>query len=202
MHEASPHFFSAPPRSDILLENGLVTERGNVALIGLMGAGKTTLGKLLGKRLAKTFVDSDVEIVRVTGVEIATIFEIEGETAFRDREESVIAELLSRSNHLISTGGGVVIREGSRRALQQNALVVYLHALPNTVWSRIKHHRGRPLLATNDPLKRLEQLYAERDVLYRAAAHIVVDVSNEPPGTIAGKIELALAQHLAQRNPA
>jgi shikimate kinase len=202
MHEASPHFFSISPQARSLPDDGTTSARGNIALIGLMGAGKTTLGKLLGKRLSKSFVDSDVEIVRVTGVEIATIFEIEGETAFRDREESVVAELLSRSNHLISTGGGVVIREASRAALLQHALVVYLHALPNTVWSRIKHHRGRPLLATSDPLKRLETLYAERDGLYRQCAHIVVDVSNEPPSTIASRIELALVQYQTRGNNA
>ncbi len=157
-----------------------------------MGAGKTTLGKLLAKRLQRSFIDSDAEIVRVTGVEVATIFEIEGEAAFRDREESVIAEMLTRENLLLSTGGGVVLRENNRRALRERSSVVYLHASAQTVWGRIRHHKGRPILATSDPLARLENLYIERDALYRETAHLVVDVNNESPSVVAARVEHAL----------
>jgi shikimate kinase len=189
MQLASPSFLpAAAAQPPALLKS-------NIALIGLMGAGKTTLGKLLAKRLDRMFYDSDVEIVRVTGVEVATIFEIEGEVAFRDREESVIAELLSKERILLSTGGGAVLREKSRANLRERACVVYLHASANTVWGRIRHHRGRPLLATSDPLGKLERLYAERDALYREAAHVVVDVSNESPSAVATRIELALTSY-------
>jgi shikimate kinase len=189
MQLASPSFF---PNTSTVLTGAHKT---NIALIGLMGAGKTTLGKLLAKRLDRTFFDSDVEIVRVTGVEVATIFEIEGEVAFRDREESVIADLLSRERILLSTGGGAVLREKSRTNLRARACVVYLHASANTVWGRIRHHRGRPLLATSDPLGKLERLYEERDALYREAAHVVVDVNNESPSVVATRIELALTDY-------
>ena len=157
-----------------------------------MGAGKTTLGKLLAKRLQRAFVDSDAEIVRVTGVEVATIFEIEGEAAFRDREESVVGELLTRENLLLSTGGGVVLRENNRSALRERACVVYLHASAHTVWGRIRHHKGRPILATSNPLAKLENLYIERDALYRGTAHLVVDVNNESPSVVAARVEDAL----------
>jgi shikimate kinase len=189
MHLASPSFLP------VTALNPPALLKSNIALIGLMGAGKTTLGKLLAKRLDRSFFDSDVEIVRVTGVEVATIFEIEGEGAFRDREESVIAELLSRERILLSTGGGAVLREKSRANLRAHACVVYLHASANTVWGRIRHHRGRPLLATSDPLGKLERLYTERDALYREAAHVVVDVSNETPSVVATRIEVALAAY-------
>ncbi len=188
MQLASPSFLPETAASN-------ASDCSNIVLIGLMGAGKTTLGKLLAKRLHKSFVDSDAEIVRVTGVEVATIFEIEGEVAFRDREESVIAELLTREGLLLSTGGGAVLREKSRRALHARARVVYLHASPHTVWGRIRHHKGRPILATADPLGKLERLYVERDALYREAAHLIVDVSNESPSVVATKIEQALREY-------
>jgi shikimate kinase len=158
-----------------------------------MGAGKTTLGKILAQRWGHEFVDSDAEIVKATGVEIATIFEIEGETVFRDREEQTIAQLIPRARIVLSTGGGAVLRASTRQALRAHTRVVYLHAPASTVYERIKHSRARPLLANSDPLTKLEHLYRERDPLYRDAAHVVVDVTNETPSIVARRIEQALA---------
>jgi shikimate kinase len=165
----------------------------NIAFVGLMGAGKTTLGKLLSQRWGYEFLDSDAEIVKATGVEIATIFEIEGEDAFRDREAQTIALLLEQARIVLSTGGGAILRAATREALRTKTQAVYLHASAQTVYERIKHHRGRPLLATADPLAKLEQLYTERDPLYREVAQVIVEVGSDPPSSVARKIEHALA---------
>lgn len=149
--------------------------RGNLFLVGLPGAGKSTLGRQLARRLRKPFVDADSELEKRLGVSIPTIFEIEGESGFRDREEGVIAELTILSNVVLSTGGGAVLRPGNRQRLRDNGTVVYLHAEPVTLWARIRHSRNRPLLQTADPLARLADLYRQRDALYRETAAYVVE---------------------------
>jgi shikimate kinase len=164
----------------------------NVILIGLMGCGKTTVGRLFARRSGRDFIDSDVELVKVTGVEISTIFEIEGEAAFRDREELVLADLVVRKNALIATGGGAVIRAVNRTVLRENGIVVYLHASPEIVWGRMRGHKGRPLLANNDPLGTLKELYRARDYLYRETAHHIVEIRDEPPAAVAQHIESLL----------
>ena len=149
--------------------------RGNLFLVGLPGAGKTTLGRQLARRLNLRFVDADTELERRLGVSIPTIFEIEGEAGFRDREEATIDDLTRLSAILLSTGGGAVLRPDNRERLRRNGTVVYLHAEPSTLWSRVRHNRNRPLLQTADPLARLAELYAQRDVLYRETADHVVE---------------------------
>jgi shikimate kinase len=150
-----------------------------------MGAGKTTIGKLLARSLAIPFCDCDQEICKATGVDVATIFEIEGEEAFRDRETHMLYELVARPRSVIATGGGAVIRSVNRELLAGSGTVLYLHVSPDTVWSRIKTHRGRPLLATRSPLDRLQELYAQRDGWYREVARHVVDVTCEAPSAVA-----------------
>jgi len=149
--------------------------RGNLFLVGLPGAGKSTLGRQLARRLRKPFVDADTELEKRLGVSIPTIFEIEGEAGFRDREEGVLAELTVLSNVVLSTGGGAVLRPGNRQRLRDNGTVIYLHAEPVTLWARIRHSRNRPLLQTSDPLARLADLYRQRDALYRETAAYVVE---------------------------
>lgn len=149
--------------------------RGNLFLVGLPGAGKSTLGRQLARRLRKPFVDADHELEKRLGVSIPTIFEIEGESGFRDREEGVLAELTILSNVVLSTGGGAVLRPGNRQRLRDNGTVIYLHAEPVTLWARIRHSRNRPLLQTSDPLARLADLYRQRDALYRETATYVVE---------------------------
>lgn len=140
-----------------------------------MGAGKTTVGRQLAKRLARPFFDSDHEIVERTGVPIPTIFEIEGEDGFRRREVQTIHELTEASNIVMATGGGVVLNQENRRRLHETGWVVYLNVPPALLFERTRHDRNRPLLHVADPLAKLKELHAVRDPLYRDTAHIVVD---------------------------
>ena len=158
---------------------------GSLILVGMMGAGKTTVGRLLARRLKRSFYDSDEEIERRCGVRIPLIFEIEGEAGFRARETQVIAELCALDNAVLATGGGAVLTEGNRRAIAARGVVVYLHARPPHLWQRVRHDRNRPLLATADPQKRLEELYAERDPLYREVADLVIDTGKQGVQTLA-----------------
>jgi shikimate kinase len=153
--------------------------RGNLFLVGLMGAGKTTLGRQLARRLDKPFVDADHELEARLGVPIPTIFEVEGEVGFRDREEAVIGELCRRSGIVLATGGGAVTREGSRSCLRENGTVLYLHAAPETLWQRLRNTRHRPMLHAADPRERLVELYQLRDPLYREIADHVIESDRE-----------------------
>lgn len=143
-----------------------------------MGAGKTTVGRQLARRLGRRFFDSDHEIVERTGVLIPTIFEIEGEEGFRRRESQTIAELSSVDNIVLATGGGAVLNPENRRILHETGWCVYLNVPPVLLYERTKHDRNRPLLQVENPLAKLEELYAARDPLYREAAHFVVEGSH------------------------
>src|SRR5437764_12168576 len=136
--------------------------RGNLFLVGLMGAGKSTLGRQLARRLALRFVDADHELEQRLGVTIPTIFEIEGEQGFRDREESVIADLTRLSGIVLATGGGAVLRAENRVRLKDNGTVIYLFAQPETLWERVRNARHRPMLQAPDPRVRLFELFSER----------------------------------------
>jgi shikimate kinase len=155
-----------------------VLDRGNVFLIGMMGSGKSTLGRQLARALGKRFIDADAEIEAQSGVSVATIFEVEGEESFRAREELLLKELCTASDIVLATGGGAVLRETNRKALRENGIVLYLHASVPVLWERTKCSRHRPLLRTGDPVKTLEQLYRVRDPMYRETAHRVVDADH------------------------
>lgn len=159
-----------------------MTQERNIYLVGLMGAGKTTLGKSLAKRLARPFVDSDQEVEKRTGVPVRTIFDLEGEEGFRKREAQAIAELASQDGMVIATGGGAVLNPDNRRCLNASGFVVYLNASPGVLFSRLRHDKTRPLLQVPDPLARLESLFAQRDPLYREVADLVIDCSRNNPG--------------------
>jgi shikimate kinase len=147
--------------------------RGNLFLVGLMGAGKSTLGRQLARRLALR-VDADHELEQRLGVTIPTIFEIEGEEGFRDREEAVIADLTRLTGIVLATGGGAVLRAASRARLKENGTVIYLYAQPETLWERVRNARHRPMLQAPDPRLRLIELFTQRDPLYREVADHVV----------------------------
>ena len=158
---------------------------GNLYLVGLMGAGKTTVGRLLARRLKLRFLDSDHEIERRCGVKVPVIFEIEGEAGFRSRESQTIAELTALEGIVLATGGGVVISGENRRLLAASGTVVYLCARPEDLYERVRHDRNRPLLATPDPLGRLRELYVHRDPLYREVADLVVDTGRQSVQSLA-----------------
>ncbi len=154
-------------------------------LVGMMGAGKTTVGRLLARRLKRGFYDTDEEIERRCGVRIPVIFDIEGEAGFRARETQIIAELCKMDDAVLATGGGVVLAEENRRMIAACGIVVYLHARAPQLWQRVRHDRNRPLLATATPQKKLDALYAERDPLYREVADLVVDTGEQSVQTLA-----------------
>jgi shikimate kinase len=162
-----------------------VRDEDNLILVGMMGAGKTTVGRLLARRLKRPFHDSDEEIERRCGVRIPVIFEIEGEAGFRARERQVIDELCRLHGAVIATGGGAVLDPENRRRLASGGVVVYLHARTGHLWNRVRHDRNRPLLATADPQARLESLYTERDPLYREVAQLVIDTGRQSVQTLA-----------------
>jgi shikimate kinase len=166
--------------------------RGNLFLVGLMGSGKSTLGRLLAKRLDKAFYDADVELERKLGVTIPVIFEIEGEAGFREREAAVLSQLVVNTNIVLATGGGAVIAPANRECLKLNGTVLYLHATPATLWERTRRNKQRPLLHTSDPLARLGELYHARDALYRETADLVVESDREQVNRLAQRLELQL----------
>ena len=167
--------------------------RANLYLVGMMGAGKTTVGRLLARRLKLRFLDSDHEIEHRCGVKVPTIFDIEGEAGFRARESQVLAELTALEGIVLATGGGAILAEENRRHLADGGTVVYLCARPEALYERVRQDRNRPLLATPDPLARLRELYLERDPLYRAVADLVIDTGRQSVQSLARSLVDQLA---------
>ncbi|HEX3987843.1 MAG TPA: shikimate kinase [Verrucomicrobiae bacterium] len=171
---------------------------GNIFLIGLMGAGKTSVGRLLAKRCNKIFYDCDHEIEHRTGVKIPVIFEIESERGFRVREAAVLREMVSLTNIVLATGGGAILLDENRSLLKARGTVVYLRATLEELWRRTRHDRNRPLLQTVDPRATLKCLLEQRDALYRETAHIIVDTSQQNLATLGRKLEQYLCKYASQ----
>lgn len=172
-------------------------DQGNIFLVGLMGAGKTSVGRMLARRLHKEFIDSDAEVERVTGVKISVIFEIEGEAGFRAREEKMIDQLTAKTGIVLATGGGAVLSRANREHLGTRGHVIYLCAAPEDLWRRTRRDRSRPLLQTPDPLAKLRALHAERDPLYREIADLVVDTGAQSVSHLTSRIQQLLARPAA-----
>ncbi len=151
------------------------------------GAGKTTVGRQLARRMQRRFVDADHEIEARTGVRIPVIFDIEGEQGFRDRESKVISELAEQSDQVIATGGGAVLRLENRAALRRGGTVIYLNAAPELLYERTRLDPNRPLLQVDDPRQKLVDLFNQRDPLYREVADIVIN-------SLGGSIALLVKQ--------
>lgn len=148
---------------------------GSLFLTGPMGAGKSTIGRQLARRLKLPFHDSDIEIEQRTGVDIPLIFELEGEAGFRKREKTVLDELTRLPNIILATGGGAILDPENREHLTSRGTVVYLHASVAQQLRRTGHDRNRPLLQTDNPRARLEELMAIREPLYRESANIIIN---------------------------
>lgn len=164
-----------------------------IFLVGPMGAGKTSVGRQLARALELGFVDADHEVERRAGVDIATIFEFEGEPGFRRRERLVIDELTQRDGIVLATGGGAVLDPANRHDLAERGLVVYLDTSVSEQLRRTRRDRGRPLLQASDRRATLERLYEERDPLYREVADIVVETNGRRRRTTVDRILARLA---------
>ncbi len=149
-----------------------------------MGSGKTTIGRNLAKQLHKQFFDSDLEIEKRTGASISLIFEIEGESGFRDRESRIIEALTQRKNIVLATGGGAILGEDNRRAMRRSGTVVYLHTPVETQLKRTSNSKHRPLLLSGDPADSLRSLMTVREPLYRQEADIIVQSNNRSPHSV------------------
>ena len=147
----------------------------NIILIGPMGAGKTTIGRQLAKRLSIRFYDSDHEIEERTGVKISLIFEIEGEEGFRRRETEVIRELSLMNNIVLSTGGGVVSQAENREILKGNGYIIYLKSSPEMLFKRTADDKRRPLLQGSNRLEQIRKILTEREPAYIEMADEIID---------------------------
>jgi 3-dehydroquinate synthase len=188
-----------PPLPITAEQRVILQNAPNVYLIGLMGAGKSTVGRILAQALERDFIDSDDEITARTGTTITTIFEIEGEAGFREREARVIADLIERSNLILATGGGAILRTENRECLKKNGWVVYLSTTPERLLYRTRHDKSRPLLQNGDPLATLKSLYDIRHPIYHELADFEVTTGAGQVGQVAMQIIQALIQHTAQR---
>jgi shikimate kinase len=157
-----------------------------------MGAGKSTVGRHLAKRLDKRFIDADREIEARTGVPISVIFEIEGEAGFRRREAELIDQLTGESDIVLATGGGAVLNEDSRHALKTRGFTIYLCASVDELVARTRHDKQRPLLQNSDRPARIAELLEARDPLYREVAHMVVQTGRPGVDRLGAAILAAL----------
>ncbi|MDA9901621.1 MAG: shikimate kinase AroK [Gammaproteobacteria bacterium] len=167
-------------------------DRKNVFLVGPMGAGKTTVGRLLGELLRQDFFDSDAEIEKATGADIPWIFDVEGEVGFRKRERKMIDFLTSKENIVLATGGGSVTAEESRRMLRERGDVVYLRASIDQQIRRMSGDNSRPLLQVEDRETQIRQLFAIRDPLYKEVSDISIETNGRNARFIAKEIHRQL----------
>ncbi|MGA0955900.1 MAG: shikimate kinase [Burkholderiaceae bacterium] len=164
----------------------------NIVLIGLMGAGKTTIGRKLALRLGREFVDTDHEIEARSGASVATIFELEGEEGFRRREAKMLLQVMQLEKQVVTTGGGAPIRPENRPVIAKG-FVIYLEADPRQLCQRLRMDQSRPLLSqSSDPKATLEKLHAERDPIYRQLANCIVTSTRGSMGQVLAQIEQEL----------
>ena len=166
----------------------MVKNNINIFLIGPMGSGKTSIGALIAKALAKEFVDTDQEIEASTGVDISYIFDVEGESGFRKREEALVASMTQKKNIVLATGGGAIESEKNRRCLASNGFVVYLETTIDDQVLRAKPSRKRPLLENVDPKKKLQELMQKRKGLYESIADTIVKTEGHNSHSLAKQV--------------
>lgn len=189
-----------------------LSKAASISLVGMPGCGKSTVGKHLARQLGWAYADSDAEIERAIGMPIRAFFESRGEAVFRDIEEDAIDQLTRRRGLVLATGGGAVLRDNNRRALASRTWVIYLRTSPEELFRRLRHDTQRPLLQVDDPLRRLRELFRERDPLYRMTARYVIDIGRPTVHALvnmvlmqlelAGLIDPALVPATVGREPA
>ena len=162
-----------------------------IALVGMPGCGKSTVGRHLARQLGQRFVDTDSEIEKRIGMPIRSYFETHGEDAFRDIEQEVIDAVTRDVDNVVATGGGACLRPANREALRSRRQVFYLRTTPEELYRRLRHDLHRPLLQVADPLKRLREMYRERDPLYRRTAHYTIETSRP---SVPGLVNMILMQ--------
>ena len=163
--------------------------RSNIFLIGPMGVGKTTIGRVLAKMMNLRFFDSDQEIELSSGANIPWIFDVEGESGFRERESRMISQLCQRRDIVLATGGGVILEKRNREVLCSNGTVVYLTAPIEKLVDRTKQDKNRPLLQTNNPKQKLIELFEARNPLYEDVSDVVIDTQGKKPLAVASEIQ-------------
>ena len=168
----------------------------NIILIGPMGSGKSTIGSIIAKRLNREFQDSDHYIEERTGVDIARIFDIEGEQGFRDRESKALADLLAQNNRVIATGGGSVLRKQNQKLLKKEGYIVFLDTSVNQQMQRLERDKKRPLLQTENPRQKLEALFEERHPIYLELADLAIKTDRRVARRLATDIIKQLPENL------
>ncbi len=163
-----------------------------ISLIGMPGGGKSTVGRHLARNLNLSFVDADVEIERRLGCPIRVFFEREGEVRFRDIEQDVLGDVVAHRDGVLATGGGAVLREVNRRSLRDQTTAVYLRSTPEELFRRLRHDTHRPMLQVADPLRKLRDLFAERDPLYRSTARFVIETGRPSVHTLVNMVAMQL----------
>jgi shikimate kinase len=165
-----------------------MTEKRNIFLIGPMGAGKSTIGRHLAEQLHLEFFDSDQEIEKRTGADIAWVFDIEGEEGFRERERDVISDLSEKQGIVLATGGGSIINKEVRNKLSARGIVVYLKTTIEKQVARTQRDKRRPLLQKDDPEQVLRNLADERNPMYEDVCDYVIDTDDQSARNVANKI--------------
>ena len=173
----------------------MINQKGNIILIGPMGSGKTSTGKMLAKEMGYVFLDTDEEVTKRTGVSIAYIFDVEGEEGFRKRECLALKECLNGNNTVVSTGGGIVLSKENKVLLQVRGTVVYLQTSIRTQVKRTASTNNRPLLQNNDPEETLEKLMLTRAPLYEEIADIIIMTDNKSLQEMSKEIQRAINEH-------
>lgn len=163
-----------------------------VALVAMPGAGKSSLGRILARQLGLPFADADHEVEVRIGMSIREYFQAQGEDAFRDQEQQVLADLTQRGPMILATGGGAVLRPANREVLRNRCTVVYLRTSPEELARRLKHDRSRPLLQVDNPLRKLRELYRQRDPLYRETAHFIIETGRPSVHALAALVLMQL----------
>ncbi len=171
-----------------------------IALVAMPGGGKSTVGRQLAQSLQVPFVDTDILIEQQIGMPIKEWFALKGESSFRDIEQAVIAQQNNGQSMVLATGGGAVLREANRNFLRQNFTVLYLHSSPTALYRRLRYDKSRPLLQVANLFQRLDELYLERDSLYRQASHFVLETGRPSVHALVHKILMQLELHSDSEN--